>query len=469
MTATPTAPAPTHAGKTIHINGPLPGPKAQAVLDRRDASTVRGLYRSCPVVADSAHGATVTDVDGNTFIDLAGGIGALNAGHCMPEITGAIKQQADKLLHLCSIVGTYEPMVELTEKLHEIVPIRGPKKTLLCNSGVEAGENAVKIARYATGRQGIIVFEGAFHGRSLMGMTMTSKYDLFKRGFGPFASEVYRVPFPYEYREKPPCQSVEDFCDIRIRDLKKAFVAQVDPTSVAAVIIEPVQGEGGFIPAPPHYIQELRKLTAEHGILLASDEVQTGFCRTGKMFAIEHTPGSGTDWDVDMVIMAKSIGSGLPIAAVTGKADVMDKPHIGGLGSTYGGNPVACAGAVATIDYMLKHDLAGRANDIGKRCFDRFHQWQETNPYIGDCRGLGAMCAIEFVTDKETREANNQLPPLIVEEAFNRGLIMIRAGLYGSCIRSLVPLVITDDQLDEALDVLGEAIDAATKRYEQMK
>lgn len=462
MTTASTAPA----QNAIQINTPLPGPKAQAMLDRRDASIVRGLYRSCPIVAESAKGALVHDVDGNTFIDLAGGIGALNAGHCMPPIIDAVHEQVDKMLHLCGIVGTYEPMVALCEKLNEIVPIPGENKTLLCNTGVEAGENAVKIARYATGKQGIIVFEGAFHGRSLMGMTMTSKYDLFKRGFGPFASEVYRVPFPYEYQEKPNGMSTEEFCDMRIKDLKKAFVAQIDPTSIAAVIIEPVQGEGGFIPAPPYYLQQLRELTAEHGILLASDEVQTGFCRTGKMFSIENTPGCGTDWAPDMVITAKSIGSGLPIAAVTGPAEIMDKPHVGGLGSTYGGNPVACASAVATINYMQENDLAGRAVEIGNTCFERFRQWQEASPYIGDVRGQGAMCAIEFVNDKATKEPNNQLPPLIVEEAFNRGLIMIRAGLYGSCLRSLVPLVITDDQLHEALDALGEAITAATKRFE---
>lgn len=449
---------------TIQIKGPLPGPRTQAILDRRDATTVRGLYRSCPIVADRAEGATVTDVDGNVFIDLAGGIGALNAGHCPPEVREAIHDQVDRLLHLCGIVGTYESMVQLSEKLHEIVPIRGPKKTLLCSTGVEAGENAVKIARYATGRHGIIVFEGAFHGRSLLGMTMTSKYDLFKRGFGPFASEVYRVPFPYEYREKPAGMSTQEFCDLRIRDLKKALVAQIDPTSVAAVIIEPVQGEGGFIPAPPAYIRALRELTTQHGILLASDEVQTGFCRTGKMFAIEHVPGCGTEWDVDMVIMAKSIGSGLPIAAVTGKAEVMDKPHPGGLGSTYGGNPVACAGAVATIDYLLKHHLADRANEVGKICLDYFRGWQSKYSAIGDVRGLGAMCALEFVKDRKTQEPDAALPPLIVEEAYQRGLILLRAGLYGSCIRSLVPLVITDDQLHEAMQTLEAAIDAATKR-----
>ena len=452
------------ADLTIKINGPLPGPRAQAVLDRRDATSVKGLYRSCPIVADHASGATVTDVDGNVFIDLAGGIGALNAGHCTPEITAAIHAQTDKLLHLCAIVGTYEPMVQLNERLHEIVPIRGPKKTLLCNAGVEAGENAVKIARYATGRQGIIVFEGAFHGRSLMGMTMTSKYDLYKRGFGPFAPEVYRVPFPYEYREKPAGMTTEEFCDLRIRDLKKAFVAQIDPTSVAAVIIEPVQGEGGFIPAPPAYMRALRELTAEHGILLASDEVQTGFCRTGKMFAIEHTPGCGTEWDVDMMIMAKSIGSGLPIAAVTGKAEIMDKPHVGGLGSTYGGNPVACAGAVATIDYLRANNMADRANEIGAICEDYFRRWQDKHEAIGDYRCTGAMCALEFVNDRTTKEPNNVLPPLIVSEGFQRGLIMIRAGLYGSCLRSLVPLVITDAQLHDAMQALGAAIDAAVEK-----
>ncbi len=442
--------------KTIDIKTELPGPKARAVLARRDASVVRGLYRSCPIVAETARGAAVTDVDGNTFIDLNAGIGALNCGHCPDKVTDAIHKQADKLLHLCAIVGTYEPYVELCEKLNELAPIKGEKKTLLCNTGVEAGENAVKIARYATGRQAIIVFEGAFHGRSLLGMTMTSKYDLYKRGFGPFAPEVYRVPFPYEYREKPEGMNSRDYDDYAIGQFKKALVAQVDPTSVAAVIIEPVQGEGGFITASTRYLRKLRSICREHGILFVADEVQSGFCRTGKMFAIE---SSGVE--PDMLLTAKSIASGMPIAAVTGKAEIMDAPHVGGLGSTYGGNPVACASAIASIDTMIEHDLATRALEIGKITMGYFMQWKDKHPIIGDIRCDGAMCAIEFVNDRKTKEPNKTAPARVVEEGFQRGLIMIRAGLYSSCVRTLAPLTITDDQLHEAMSALGEAIAVA--------
>lgn len=446
--------------KTIEIKTELPGPKASAVLARRDASVVRGLYRSCPIVADTARGAAVTDVDGNTFIDLNAGIGALNCGHCPETVTAAIHKQADKLLHLCAIVGTYEPYIELCEKLNELVPIKGATKTLLCNTGVEAGENAVKIARYATGRQAIIVFEGAFHGRSLLGMTMTSKYDLYKRGFGPFAPEIYRVPFPYAYRDKPAGMTDDEYDDYAIGLFEKALVAQVDPTSVAAVIIEPVQGEGGFITASPRYLKKLRALCAEHGILFAADEVQSGFCRTGKMFAIEH---SGVE--PDMLLTAKSIGSGMPVAAVTGKAQVMDAPHVGGLGSTYGGNPVACASAIASIDYMLEHNLSKRAEEIGEITMDYFHKWKEQYQVIGDVRGAGAMCAIEFVNDRTTKEPNKTSPQRVVEEGFQRGLIMIRAGLYSSCVRTLAPLTITDDQLHEAMAALGEAVAVADAEH----
>jgi 4-aminobutyrate aminotransferase / (S)-3-amino-2-methylpropionate transaminase / 5-aminovalerate transaminase len=442
--------------KTIDIQTELPGPRARAVLARRDAAVVKGLYRSCPIVADTARGAAVTDVDGNTFIDLNAGIGALNCGHCPDTVTAAIHKQADKLLHLCAIVGTYEPYVELCEKLNDLAPITGETKTLLCNTGVEAGENAVKIARYATGRQAVIVFEGAFHGRSLLGMTMTSKYDLYKRGFGPFAPEVYRVPFPYAYREKPDGMSDSDYVDHAIGLFKKALVAQVDPTSVALVVVEPVQGEGGFIKAPDEYLRKLRAICAEHGILFAADEVQSGFCRTGRMFAIEH---SGVE--PDMLLTAKSIASGMPIAAVTGRAEVMDAPHVGGLGSTYGGNPVACASAIASIDFMLEHNLAARADEIGKITHDYFRQWKDDYRIIGDTRCTGAMCAIEFVNDRKSKEPNKTSPARVIEEAYQRGLVMIRAGLYSSCVRTLAPLTISNDQLHEALTALGEAVAVA--------
>jgi 4-aminobutyrate aminotransferase/(S)-3-amino-2-methylpropionate transaminase len=439
----------------IKIQTPLPGPKNQKILARRDAAVSRSLFRSTPVVAAAAHGATVTDVDGNTFLDFTSGIGTLNVGHTPAAVVEAIQEQAAQLLHLCMIVGTYEPYIALAERMNELVPIRQPKKTYLCNSGAEAVETAVKMARVYTGRPALVAYEGAYHGRTLLTMSLTSKYALFKKGFGPFAPEIYRAPYPYAYR----CNYCHErnACNLTcFADLERAFVAQVDPTAVAAVIIEPVQGEGGFIPSSFEYLRKLRELCTRHGIVLIVDEVQAGFGRTGRWFSFEH---SGIE--PDLVVTAKSVAAGLPLGAVTGRAEILDAPHIGGIGSTFGGNPLACAAALKTLDLIARQDLPGRAWQLSEIMLARFRAWQDRFDRIGDVRGLGAMLAIEFVNGKGDRTPNTAAPLRVVEEAYQRGLLLIRAGLYSNCVRTLVPLCITDAELEEGLDVLGEAIAAA--------
>jgi 4-aminobutyrate aminotransferase/(S)-3-amino-2-methylpropionate transaminase len=436
----------------INIRTTLPGPKGQAVLDRRDAAVSRASFRSTPVVAASAHNATVTDVDGNTFIDFTAGIGTLNVGHTPPEVVAALQAQAADLIHLCAIVGTYEPYIALAEKLNSLVPIDGPKKTFLSNSGAEGVETAIKMARAYTGRPAIVTYEGAYHGRTLLTLSLTSKYALFKKSFGPFAPEIYRVPYPYAYR-CPHCRN-EGACNLTcFEDLERALLAHVDPAAVAAIIIEPVQGEGGFIPADYEYLRRLRQLCDKHGIVLIADEVQAGFCRTGRWFSFEH---SGIQ--PDLVVMAKSIAAGMPLAAVTGKAAIVDAPHLGGLGSTFGGNPLACVAALKSIELMERENLNQRAEQIGETLMGRFRGWQEHFPIIGDVRGLGAMCAVEFVAGRGDRTPNTDAPLKIVGAAYQRGLLLIRAGLYSNCVRTLVPLTIGDAELEEGLDVLEASI-----------
>lgn len=440
----------------IDIRMPVPGPKSQAVLARRDAAVSSASARSTPVVAARAHGAAVTDVDGNTFLDFTSGIGTLNVGHTPPEVVAALQEQAAELIHLCAIVGTYEPYIALAEKLNSLVPISGPKKSFLSNSGAEAVEIAIKFARAYTRRPAVITYEGAYHGRTLLTMSLTSKYALFKKGFGPFAPEIYRVPYPYAYR-CPHCRSA-NACNLTcFEDLERALIAQVDPSAVAALIIEPVQGEGGFIPASFEYLRKVRELCTKHGIVLIADEVQAGFCRTGRWFSIEH---SGVE--PDLVVMAKSIAAGMPLAAVTGRAEILDAPHLGGVGSTFGGNPLACVAALKTIEVMDRDNLNQRAEQIGEISMAHFRRWQERYPAIGDVRGLGAMTAIEFVKGRGDRSPNADLPPKIVAEAYKRGLLLIRAGLYSNCVRTLVPLTITDAELEEGLGVLEASIQAAS-------
>jgi 4-aminobutyrate aminotransferase/(S)-3-amino-2-methylpropionate transaminase len=440
---------------TIDIRTPLPGPRGQSILDRRDAAVSRASFRSTPVVAARAHGAAVVDVDGNTFLDFTAGIGTLNVGHTPTEVVDAVRAQTEDLIHLSAIVGTYEPYIALAEKLNHLAPISGPKKSFLANSGAEAVETAIKMARAYTGRPAIITYEGAYHGRTLLTLSLTSKYALFKKGFGPFAPEVYRVPYPYAYR-CPHCRE-EGVCNLTcFEDLERSLVTQVDPAAVAAIIIEPVQGEGGFIPASYEYLARLRALCDKHGIVLIADEVQAGFCRTGRWFSIEH---AGVE--PDLVVMAKSIAAGLPLGAVTGRAAIVDAPHLGGLGSTYGGNPVACVAALAAIEIMARDNLNQRAEQIGEILMAHFRGWQQKYPIIGDVRGLGAMAAVEFVAGRGDRTPNTDVPLKVVGEAYRRGLLLIRAGLYSNCVRTLVPLVIADDELEEGLAVLEASIAAA--------
>lgn len=439
----------------IQLHTELPGPKSRAILQRRQNAVSSALARATPIVAASAHGATVTDVDGNTFLDFISGIGALNVGHTPATVVDALRTQAEQLIHLCALVGTYEPYVELAERLNDLVAINAPKKSYLCNSGAEAVETAIKMARAYTGRPAIIAYEGAYHGRTLLTMSLTSKYALFKKSFGPFAPEIYRIPYPYSYR-CPHCQ-IENQCNLTcFADLERAMIAHVDPSAVAAVIIEPVQGEGGFIPASFEYLRRLRDFCTKHGIVLIVDEVQSGFGRTGRWFAFEH---SGIE--PDLVVTAKSIAAGMPLAAVTGRSEIVDAPHLGGIGSTYGGNPLACAAAIKTLDLLREQNLPQRADQLGEQLMARFRRWKEQFDVVGDVRGLGAMAAIEFNTSGDDRTPNTTLPPRIVEEAYKRGLLLMRAGLYSNCVRTLVPLVISHEELDEGLTVMEAAITAA--------
>ena len=439
--------------RTIKLITKIPGPKSQAIVARREAASPRGAAKLTGVAVASAKGAAVTDVDGNTLLDFAGGIGMMAAGHNPAEVVAAVKTQTDKLIHNCAIVTTSEPMVELLELLNRTAPIDGPAKSTLMNSGAEAVETAVNIARSYTGRPGIIVFEGAYHGRTNLTLSMTSKYALFKKGFAPFAPEVYRLPFPNLYR-KPGALSDEQFVDYAITGLEQAFIAQVDPSAVAAIVIEPIQGEGGFVPTPPRFLQRIRELCTEHGVVMIADEIQCGMGRTGKLFAVEHY-----DIKPDLITSAKSLGAGLPISAVIGKADIMDAPHPGGLGGTYSASPVACVGATEAVKLINTPEFLARATQVGERCREHLLAIKEENDHVGDVRGLGPMLVIEFVTDRQAKtpiEARHVVA--ITNAALEKGLIILRSGLFSNCIRLLPPLNLTDEQIDEGMEILKLAV-----------
>ena len=428
----------------------LPGEKSRALLARRQQFVARGVSSTMNVFAARAEGAVIEDVDGNRFIDFAGGIGAMNIGHTRPEVTQAIAEQAAKFTHTCFSVMMYEPYIELAERLTNLAPGTFPKKAILFNSGAEAVENAVKIARYATGRPAIIVFDNAYHGRTLLTMSMTAKVKPYKYRFGPYAPEVYRAPFPYPYRMDMTPSQASNAC---ITELKRMFVGEVAPDQVAAIIIEPVQGEGGFMPAPPGFLKALKGLCEEHGILFIADEIQSGFCRTGEMFAVNH---DGVEPDI--LVVAKSLGAGLPISGVIGRAEIMDAPPPGTLGGTYSGNPVACAAALAVLDIYEREDLVGRSYEVGRVVMERMIDLQKRFPMIGDVRGQGGMLAMEIVKDRTTKEPDAQSVNDILAAAHQRGLVLISAGMYGNVLRILVPLSITDDLLKQGLDILDEAI-----------
>ncbi len=425
------------------------------IVERRRAAMSAGAAFLTELGVASAEGAVVTDVDGNRLLDFAGGIGVLAAGHCPPTVVAAIQAQASELLHICGIVATHDSMVELSEALNEAAPGDFPKKTLLMNSGAEAVESAVKIARVATGRAGVLVFEGGYHGRTNMTMSMTSKYGLFKKGFGPFASEIYRIPFPNVLR-RPPGTDPEQYVGWSIGRLQDALISHVDPSALAAIVIEPVQGEGGFIPAPKPFLEAIRRICDEHGIVMVADEVQAGFGRTGKLFSIEHSGVAP-----DLITMAKSMGSGMPISAVVGRAEILDAPHPGGMGGTYSGNPVACVAALETIKLINTPEFLERAEVVGQRLRAGLEQLRDKHPdRIAEVRGLGPMLVIELVSD-EHLTPDPPLTQAVNKATLSRGLITIRAGLYSNCVRFLPPLNITDAQLDEALAVIDESFTEA--------
>jgi 4-aminobutyrate aminotransferase/(S)-3-amino-2-methylpropionate transaminase len=436
----------------INLKTSVPGPKSRALATRGEAAVPRGLSHATPVYVARAQDAWLEDVDGNRFIDFAGGIGCINTGHRNPTVISALESQLQVFLHTCGQVTPYENYVRLAERMNQITPGNFPKKTLLLNTGAEAVENAVKIARAHTGRPAVIAFEDAFHGRTMMTLALTSKTHPYKAAFAPFPSDVYRIPYAYCYRCSYSLQypSCEMHCARHLEDTFKRVVASED---VAAVIAEPVLGEGGFVAPPPEFFRILMDICHKHGVLFIADEVQTGFGRTGKMFASEHY-----GIEPDLIVTAKSLGGGLPLAAVTGRAEIMDAPGPGGLGGTFAGNPLACAAANAVLDIFERDNLLERANVIGKRFQERAQQWCDRHEIIGDVRGLGAMRAIELVKSREKREPAPDETKRITQYCYEHGLITITAGTYGNVIRVLVPLVITDAQLEEALDLLANAI-----------
>ena len=433
--------------RAIHLQTAVPGPRSQAILERKARVVASPLAVYLPVVVAEAHGSTITDVDGNTFIDFTGGVGVLNVGHTHPRVVEAVQEQAARFIHTDFTIVPYEVYVTLAERLLEVAPFAGHAKAAFFNAGSEAVENAVKFARAYTRRPAVIAFEGGFHGRTLLSLSLTSKTHPYKAGLGPFSPEVYRVPFPYEYRGVT--------AEAALEALEGAFLTVVAPETVAAIVMEPVLGEGGFVPAPRAFVEGVRAICDREGIVFVADEVQTGFGRTGRMFAMEHFAV-----EPDLMTVAKSIAAGLPLSGVLGKAEIMDAPAEGGVGGTYVGNPVAQAAALAVLDVFEEEQLVERARRLGDTIRGRMLAWQERFPAIGDVRGLGAMLAIELVEDPATKAPAPGLATRIAAEAAQRGLLLLKAGIHGNCIRVLCPLTIEDRELDEALGVWDEALAA---------
>jgi 4-aminobutyrate aminotransferase / (S)-3-amino-2-methylpropionate transaminase / 5-aminovalerate transaminase len=432
--------------RAIDIRTEVPGPRSKEIVERKERVIAAPLSLVHPIVVAEGRGATLTDVDGNTYIDFTGGVGCLNVGHSHPRLVEAAQEQLARFGHTDFTIVPYEVYVELAERMVELAPISGPAKAAFFNAGTEAVENSIKFARSYTKRPAVIVFEGAFHGRTMLAMTMTSKTHPYKAGLGPFAPEVYRVPYPHSYRGPDTAAA--------LAALERAFLTQVAPESVAAIVMEPVLGEGGFVVAPKEFVQGVRKICDEHGIVFVVDEVQTGYGRTGRMWAIQHY-----DVEPDLMVVAKSIAGGLPLSGVIGKAEIMDAPDDSAIGGTYVGNPVAQAAALAVLDIFNEENLVERAGAIGETIRSRMEAWQERWDAIGDVRGLGAMLAIELVLDRETKEPDADRATAVVEEAAQNGLLLIKSGIYGNCIRVLTPLVVTDAELDEALGVWEQALD----------
>jgi 4-aminobutyrate aminotransferase/(S)-3-amino-2-methylpropionate transaminase len=437
---------------TIHLVTAIPGPHSAELQKRREASVPRGVGSVLPIYVQRASGAIVEDVDGNQLLDFTGGIGCQNAGHVPPEALNAIREQAQQFIHTCFMVTPYEGYIRLAEELNSRAPGASPKKTFFVGTGAEAVENAVKLARHYTRRQAMIAFEDGFHGRTQLALSLTGKSKPYKTGFGPFAPEVYRMPYGYCYR--CPHNLTYPDCNVECaRRLESFFKRHIEAESVAAVIFEPVLGEGGFVVPPRDWFRVITDICRQHGILIIADEIQTGFCRTGPMFACEQL-----GIEPDLIVTAKSIAAGLPLAAVTGRAEIMDSPGVGGLGGTFGGNPVACAAALEILRSMDNLELTYRAEHIGELFEKTTRLWPQKFHLIGDIRGLGAMRAIELVKDRSTREPAPEETRAVLNACHGRGLIIISAGTFGNVIRMLVPLIATDAQIAEGLSVLEESL-----------
>ncbi len=437
------------------VTATVPGPKSKALIDRRHAVVPNAIGCMYPVAIARGEGAMIEDLDGNKFLDWIGGVGVLNIGYTQPEIVEAVKAQADKYFHGMFNIVTHEGYVALAEKLCQIAPVRGDKKkAYFANSGAEADENAVKIAKAFTKRNNIIVFSGAFHGRTLLTMSMTSK-KAYAVGMGPFPDGIYRAKFPYYYRN-PEGMPQEAACDYYLQSIREVFEQCAPANTIAAMVMEPLQGEGGFVPAPIEWVKAVRKICDENGILLIADEVQSGFCRTGRMFATQYWKEAGVEPDI--IATAKSIAAGVPLSAIIAREEIMEAPAPGTIGGTFCGNPLACAASLKTIEIMERDHLADRSLEIGKKVTERYGEWQKKYNVIGDIRGLGGMIGLELVKDQATKEPAPELTRALVLECAQNGLLIESAGTYGNVIRFLAPLVITDEQLEAGLQIMEKAL-----------
>lgn len=445
--------------KFVSVSTKLPGERTQELLERREAYVPRGVGNNAPVFVQKAEGSLIYDVDGNIFLDFAGAIGTQNVGHCPPEVVAAVQKQAEQYIHTCFHVAMYEPYIALAEKLAQITPGSFPKKTIFLNSGAEAVENAVKIARKYTGKPGIVSFTRGFHGRTLLGMSLTSKVKPYKFQMGPFAPATYKAQFPYP-SNRPKGMSEKEYALYCVQQFEDFLYTEVSPEELAAVIMEPVQGEGGFIVPPKEFVKGVYDICKKNNILFIADEIQTGFGRTGEMFATTHF-----EIEPDLMTMSKSIAAGLPISAVTGRAEIMDAPAPGEIGGTYGGSPLGCVAALAVIEKIERERLVERSRIIGQTIRSLFTDLQKTVPLIQDVRGLGAMCAVEFV-HPETNDPAKAFVVSLQKGCYEAGVILLSAGVHGNVLRFLTPLVITDDELEEGLDIIKEVL---IKQYAQLR
>jgi 4-aminobutyrate aminotransferase/(S)-3-amino-2-methylpropionate transaminase len=446
-----------NAGKKVGEKRVLPGEQGVKLLDLRNKYVPKGVFQIAPIFISKGRGALIEDVDGNEYIDFVGGISVLNIGHCNAEVVSAIKEQADRYLHTCFHVLMYESYVSLAKKLTEITPGNFPKQVLLTNSGAEAVENAVKIAKRHTGRHGLIAFEYAFHGRTSIAMGLTSQVKYYKYGFGPFYPSIQRFPYPYSYRA-PFDTTDADYGKYCVERIEDGFKTHMSAEETAAIIVEPVLGEGGYVVPPVEFLKGLRRICDDYGILLIADEIQSGMGRTGKMWAVEH-------FDVvpDILLAAKSLGGGLVLSAVVGKKEIMDSVDIGGIGGTFAGNPLSCVAALKTIEVMERDKLLNRAADLGRIAKGRLEAMKERYDIIGDVRGLGSMISVEFVKDRKTKEPATKETGEIRERCHENGLIIMSCGALHNTMRLMFPLVIKEDELEKGLDILENAIKEANQ------